>query len=77
MGRVLFVVTNHSELGSTGQKTGYYLSEVAHPFHVLHEAGYEIDFVSPKGGKAPMDEELQAGRPDQQGLLGNTRQAAG
>lgn len=55
MGRVLFVVTNHSELGSTGQKTGYYLSEVAHPFHVLHEAGYEIDFVSPKGGKAPMD----------------------
>ncbi len=55
MGRILFVVTNHGELGSTGQKTGYYLSEVAHPFHVLHEAGYEIDFVSPKGGKASMD----------------------
>lgn len=55
MGRVLFVVTSHSALGNTGQKTGYYLSEVAHPFQVLQEAGYAIDFVSPKGGKAPMD----------------------
>ncbi|CAM3221078.1 type 1 glutamine amidotransferase domain-containing protein [Rhodothermus bifroesti] len=55
MGRVLFVVTSHGVLGSTGQQTGYYLSEVAHPFQVLHEAGYEIDFVSPKGGLAPMD----------------------
>ncbi|HEX2896768.1 MAG TPA: type 1 glutamine amidotransferase domain-containing protein, partial [candidate division Zixibacteria bacterium] len=25
-------------------------------YFVLTEAGYEIDFVSPKGGKAPMDE---------------------
>lgn len=52
---VLFVVTSHNEKGSTGQPTGYYLSEVAHPWEVLHSAGYEIDFVSPKGGKAPVD----------------------
>lgn len=53
--RVLFVVTSHDKKGSTGQPTGYYLSEVAHPWLVLHRAGYEIDFVSPKGGKAPVD----------------------
>jgi putative intracellular protease/amidase len=55
MKKVLFVVTSHDKKGNTGQPTGYYLSEVAHPWDVLHNAGYEIDFVSPKGGKAPVD----------------------
>lgn len=53
--KILFVVTSHDEKGNTGEKTGYYLSEVTHPWEVLHDAGYEIDFVSPKGGKAPVD----------------------
>lgn len=52
--RILFVVTSHGELGSTGKPTGYYLSEVTHPWDVLVDAGYEIDFVSPLGGKAPV-----------------------
>lgn len=53
--KILFVVTSHDQKGNTGVKTGYYLSEVSHPWEVLHSAGYEIDFVSPKGGKAPVD----------------------
>jgi putative intracellular protease/amidase len=53
--KVLFVVTSHDQIGNTGRKTGYYLSEVSHPWEILHSAGYEIDFVSPKGGKAPVD----------------------
>ena len=53
--KILFVVTSHSEKGNTGQKTGYYLSEVAHPWKVLTDAGYEIDFVSPQGGNPPVD----------------------
>jgi putative intracellular protease/amidase/quinol monooxygenase YgiN len=53
--KILFVVTSHNEKGNTGEKTGFYLSEVAHPWEVLTNAGYEIDFVSPKGGKAPVD----------------------
>lgn len=53
--KILFVVTSHNTKGSTGEPTGYYLSEVSHPWEVLSEAGYEIDFVSPKGGKAPVD----------------------
>jgi len=55
MKKILFVVTSHDKKGSTGAPTGYYLSEVSHAWQVLKNAGYEIDFVSPKGGKAPVD----------------------
>lgn len=53
--KILFVVTSHDKKGSTGLPTGYYLAEVSHAWKVLKEAGYEIDFVSPKGGKPPVD----------------------
>ncbi len=52
---VLMVVTNHDKLGNTIEKTGYWLSEVAHPYYTFLEAGYNIDFVSPLGGKPPVD----------------------
>lgn len=55
MKKILFVVTSHDKKGNTGQPTGYYLGEVSHPWEVLQNAGYEIDFVSPQGGKAPVD----------------------
>lgn len=53
--KILFVVTSHDKKGDTGEDTGYYLGEVSHPWEVLHKAGYEIDFVSPKGGTPPVD----------------------
>lgn len=53
--KILFVVTSHDKKGSTNEPTGYYLGEVSHPWEVLHSAGYDIDFVSPRGGKAPVD----------------------
>jgi len=53
--KIVIVVTNHGELAETGKPTGYYLSEVAHPWHVFTEAGYTVHFASPKGGFAPMD----------------------
>ena len=52
--KVLFVVTSTGQRPD-GSKTGYFLSEVAHPWKVLHDAGYDIDFVSPKGGQPPVD----------------------
>ncbi len=56
MKRALIVVTNHDQKGSTGKKTGWYLSEVTHVYYPLISAGYQVDFASPKGGFAPLDE---------------------
>jgi len=53
--RTLIVLTSHDQLGSTGKKTGAYLSEITHAYWTLIRAGIEVDFVSPKGGAAPLD----------------------
>ncbi len=53
--KILFVLTSHDQLGMTKEHTGFYLSEVSHPWKVLTDARYEIDFVSPQGGKVPVD----------------------
>lgn len=52
--KILFVVTSCEKLGNTGEHTGYYLSEVSHPWKVLHK-NYDIDIASPQGGKAPVE----------------------
>lgn len=54
--KALIVVTSHSQMGNTGKPTGYYLPEVSHPFFKLLDLGITVDIASPKGGKAPMDE---------------------
>ena len=51
--KVLFVLTSHDRKGD--KPSGYFLSEATHPHKVLSEAGYAVDFVSPRGGKAPLD----------------------
>ncbi len=57
--RILFVLTSHDRKGPESSQnaapSGFYLSEVTHPHKVLTDAGYSIDFVSPKGGKPPVD----------------------
>ena len=52
--KVLIVLTSHDTLGDTGKETGFYLPEVTHPSDAFTKAGLMVDFVSPKGGKAPM-----------------------
>jgi putative intracellular protease/amidase len=52
--KVLVVLTSHDVLGNTGKETGFYLSEVSHPVEVFDRAGLTVEYVSPKGGKAPM-----------------------
>ncbi|MBW4557215.1 MAG: type 1 glutamine amidotransferase domain-containing protein [Trichormus sp. ATA11-4-KO1] len=54
---ILIVLTNHDQLGNTGKKTGFYLDEAAHPYSVFTQAGFTVEFVSPKGGEAPIDPE--------------------
>jgi putative intracellular protease/amidase len=53
--KILIVLTNHDTLGDSGRPTGYWLSEVSHFYDVVARAGYEVDFVTPRGGKAPLD----------------------
>jgi putative intracellular protease/amidase len=53
--RILIATTSHTEKGSTGQPTGAYLSEIAHPYAVFEAAGYDIELASVKGGKIPLD----------------------
>jgi putative intracellular protease/amidase len=53
--KVLMVVTSHAILGKTGYPTGLWLTELAHPYHALTEAGFQVDIASPKGGAAPID----------------------
>lgn len=54
--KALIVVTSNERLGNTKDKTGWYLSEVSHIYYPLVEAGFIVDFASPKGGEAPMEE---------------------
>lgn len=53
--RVLFVLTNNGVLGETGRETGVFLSEAAHPYDVLTQSGFTVEFVSPEGGPVPFD----------------------
>ncbi|MEN3586466.1 MULTISPECIES: type 1 glutamine amidotransferase domain-containing protein [unclassified Streptomyces] len=53
--KVLIVLTSHDELGDTGEKTGFWLEELAAPYYRLKEAGAELVLASPKGGRPPLD----------------------
>lgn len=53
--KVLIVLTSHDTLGDTGRKTGFWLEELAAPYYVFEEAGYDITLASPKGGQPPLD----------------------
>lgn len=53
--KILIALTSRERLGESDKPTGYWLSEVTHFYEVLEEAGYEMVFVSPEGGEAPMD----------------------
>lgn len=52
---VLFVLTSHSDLGDTGQKTGTWLEELAAAYFVLVDAGYDVELASVQGREAPLD----------------------
>ena len=53
--KVLFVLTSHSQLGNTGEKTGLWIEEFATPYYALTDKGIEVTIASPKGGQPPID----------------------
>ena len=55
LNKILIAVTSHETLGANaGDPTGYYLSEVSHAYYAFKEAGFNVDFTSPLGGKPPV-----------------------
>ncbi|MCM8557823.1 type 1 glutamine amidotransferase domain-containing protein [Sphingomicrobium sediminis] len=52
---ILIVLTSHDELGDTGEKTGFWLEELAAPYYTLKDAGHTLTLASPKGGQPPLD----------------------
>lgn len=53
--KILMVLTSHDQLGTSGEKTGFWLEEFAAPYYVFKDAKADITIVSPKGGQPPLD----------------------
>ena len=71
--KILFIATSHDSLGTTGNKTGVWLEELATPYYIFKEAGAHIILASPNGGPVPVD-------PKSQSIMmvtGNTKRFAG
>lgn len=54
-GKILIVSTSHENLGETGNKTGFWMEELAAPYMAFTDAGYGVDIASPSGGRPPVD----------------------
>ena len=52
---VLIVLTSHNKMGDLDEKTGFWLSEMTHPYYVLVDAGVNVDIASIEGAMAPID----------------------
>jgi putative intracellular protease/amidase len=53
--RVLLIMSSVDEMGISGKHTGTWFTELAAPYYILTEAGYEVGLASPEGGEAPID----------------------
>lgn len=53
--QILIVLTSHDQLGESGQPTGFWLEELASPYYVFKDAGYQVTLASAKGGLPPID----------------------
>jgi putative intracellular protease/amidase len=62
--KILMVLTSHDQLGSTGEKTGFWLEEFASPYYVFKDANADVTLASPNGGQPPLDP--KSDEPDSQ-----------
>ncbi len=53
--RVAIVIANPAVSTTTGWPVGFWWSELTHPWHVFHEAGYEVELFSVDGGRCEAD----------------------
>ncbi|KAJ8906848.1 hypothetical protein NDN08_003332 [Rhodosorus marinus] len=55
MGKTVFILLTSAN-DMNGHATGFWLEELATPYYLFTEAGYDVDIVSVKGGDPPMDQ---------------------
>ncbi|MFO6454522.1 MULTISPECIES: type 1 glutamine amidotransferase domain-containing protein [unclassified Aeromicrobium] len=53
--RILHVVTNVGHYDDRDHRTGLWLSELTHAWHVFEDHGFEQTLVSPAGGEVPLE----------------------
>jgi putative intracellular protease/amidase len=52
---IAIILTSHDRMGTTEQKTGFWLDELASPYYAFKEAGATLTLASPKGGPSPVE----------------------
>jgi len=58
--RALIVLSSATPMMGDGKKSGWYWSEVYHPYEVFTKAGYRMDFVSLTGTGSPDEHSISA-----------------
>jgi putative intracellular protease/amidase len=53
--RIAIVLSNPAVSTVTGWPVGFWWSELTHPYHAFHEAGYQVELFSPDGGRCQGD----------------------
>ncbi len=53
--RVLMIAANPDVSPVTGWPVGVWASEITHPYHAFTEQGYQVEIISPRGGKLELD----------------------
>lgn len=53
-GKILFITSNQHTYGNTKINTSNHFSEIVYAYDVFIKNGFEVDFVSPKGGAIPI-----------------------
>lgn len=53
--KIAVVVTNQDHYDGHERPTGLWLSELVHFWDVLEPAGFELELISPKGGRSPLE----------------------
>ena len=53
--KIIIVLTSHTELGDSGRATGFYYEEMAAPYSIFADAGFEVELASLQGGEPAYD----------------------
>ncbi len=53
--KILMIVSNPSISAQTGWPIGFWASELTHPYFEFIESGYDVNIISPDGGKVEVD----------------------